>query len=134
MGVLLVVVGSIFVGFLTPSAEGQPKLFACRQLNYDPHWYANFGYYADSAERKAYRAMGRLCKLNIRTGQLTVLLDDPEGAVRDPQVHYDGKKIIFSYRKGGSQNYHLYEINADGTGLKQLTDGPYNDIEPTNIR
>jgi hypothetical protein len=25
----------------------------------------------------------------------------------------------------------LYEINVDGTGLHQLTDGPYDDIEPT---
>ena len=108
-------------------------IFACRQLNYDPHWYANFGYYADSAERKAYRAMGRLCKLNIRTGRLTVLLDDPQGTVRDPQVHYDGGKIIFSYRKAGSENFHLYEINTDGSGLKQLTDGRYNDIEPTYL-
>ena len=114
-----------------PMAGADELIFACRQLNYDPHWYANFGYYAENAERKAYRAMGRLCKLNLRTAQVTVLLDDPQGAVRDPQVHYDGKKIIFSYRKGGSQNYHLYEINADGTGLKQLTDGPYDDIEPT---
>ena len=65
--------------FLTrPIANVNEIIFACRQLNYDGHWYANFGYYADSAKRKAYRAMGRLCKLNIRTGQLTILLDDPE--------------------------------------------------------
>jgi len=106
-------------------------VFACRQLNYDGHWYANFGYYADNSERKAYRAMGRLCKLNIRTGKLTVLLNDSQGTIRDPQVHYDGRKIIFSYRKAGSEHYNLYEINSDGTDLKQLTDGKYDDIEPT---
>ena len=114
-----------------PMATVDEIIFACRQLNYDPHWYANFGYYADNAERKAYRAMGRLCKLNVRTGEVTVLLDAPEGTIRDPQVHYDGGKIIFSYRKAGSEHYHLYEINADGTGLEQLTDGGYDDIEPT---
>lgn len=92
-------------------------IFACRQLNYDPHWYANFGYYAENADRKAYRAMGRLCKLNLRTAQVTVLLDAPQGTVRDPQVHYDGRKILFSYRKGGTENFHLYEINADGSGM-----------------
>jgi len=108
-------------------------IFACRQLNYDPHWYANFGYYAENADRKAYRGMGQLCKLDLRTVEMTVLLNDPGGTVRDPQVHYDGRKIIFSYRKGGSENFHLYEINADGTGLKQLTDGPYEDIEPTYL-
>ncbi len=68
--------------------------------------------------------MGRLCRLNLRTGKLTVLLDDPEGSVRDPQVHYDGRKILFSYRPGGSDYFHLYEINVDGSGLRQLTDGP----------
>jgi len=124
----------LFRDFLAgPMAGVEEIIFACRQLNYDPHWYANFGYYADSAKRKAYRAMGRLCKLNLRTGQVTVLLDDPQGTIRDPQVYYDGKKIIFSYRKAGSENFHLYEISADGTGLKQLTDGPYDDIEPTYL-
>ncbi len=42
-------------------------------------------------------------------------------------------KILFSYRKGGTEHYHLYEINADGTGLRQLTDGAYDDIEPTYL-
>lgn len=116
-----------------PLVDVDEIVFACRQLNYDPHWYANFGYYADNAERKAYRARGRLCKLNLRTGQVTVLLDDPQGTVRDPQVHYNGRKIMFSYRKGGTENFHLYEINADGSGLRQLTDGKYDDIEPTYL-
>lgn len=44
-----------------PMANVDEIIFACRQLNYDGHWYANFAYYADNAERKAYRAMGRLC-------------------------------------------------------------------------
>lgn len=116
-----------------PMAGVEEIVFACRQLHTDGHWYANFGYYAENAERKAYRAMGRLCKLNIRTGKVTTLLDDPKGTIRDPQVHYNGKKILFSYRKGGSDDFHLYEINADGSGLKQLTDGPYTDIEPTYL-
>ncbi|MBC7337401.1 MAG: PD40 domain-containing protein, partial [Clostridia bacterium] len=59
------------------------------------------------------------------------MLDDPRGGIRDPQVHYDGRKILFSYRKGGTHPFHLYEINVDGTGLRQLTDGSDDDIEPT---
>ena len=53
--------------------------------------------------------------------------------MRDPQVSYDGKKILFSYRKGGTPNYLLYEIQTDGSGLRQLTDGPWDDIEPTYL-
>ena len=62
--------------------------------------------------------MGRLCKLNIETGEVTVLLDDPKGTIRDPQVHYNGEKILFSYRKGDSEHFHLYEINADGAAYR----------------
>ena len=33
------------------------------------------------------------------------LLDDPRGGVRDPQMYYDGRKILFSYRRGGRAPY-----------------------------
>jgi hypothetical protein len=108
-------------------------VFACRQQGHDGHWYANFGYYAEGDQRKAFRARGRLCRLNIGTGKVTTLLNDPQGTVRDPQVHYNGHTIVFSYRKGGSDYFHLYEIDASGRGLRQLTDGPYNDIEPSYV-
>ena len=116
-----------------PLADLSELVYAVRGTAGDPHWYANFGYYADGPERINYAALGRLSKLNLRTGEVTLLLDDPEGAVRDPQVHYDGRTILFSYRKGGTGQYHLYEIQADGTGLKQITDGPFDDIEPTYL-
>ncbi len=96
----------------------------------DDHWYANFGYYSVSTQVKAYRDGARLCKLNLTTRQRTVLLDDPLGTIRDPCVHYDAQRLVFSYRKGGSANFHLYRLILDGTGLTQLTDGRYDDIEP----
>jgi hypothetical protein len=108
-------------------------VFAVRQPGKDPHYYANFGYFAFDPERKAYGQGGKLCRLNLGTGQLTVLLDDPRGGVRDPQISYDGKTILFAYRKGGTPNYLLYEIRVDGSGLRQLTDGPWDDIEPTYL-
>ena len=33
-------------------------------------------------------------------------------------------------RRDGEDWFNLYEIGADGTGLVQLTDGPFNDIDP----
>ncbi len=108
-------------------------VFALRQPGKDPHWYANFSYYAADPHRKAYGEGGRLCRLNLRTGQLQTLLDDPRGGVRDPQVSYDGRRILFAYRRGGTPNYLLYEIQADGSGLRQLTEGDYDDFEPTYL-
>lgn len=120
-------------------ARGVRELvFAARQI-FGEHWYANFGYYAAQVERpyfgthKTYREGSKLYRYQLAGDKLTALLDDPKGGIRDPQTHYDGHKILFSYRPGGSEHYHLYEIQADGTGLRQLTDGPYDDFEPSYL-
>ena len=107
-------------------------IFAVRQPK-GPHWYENMGYKITGVDDKAYGARGYLCKLNLRTKEVTLLLQDPQGAVRDPQVNYDADKILFSYRSGGTDYFHLYEINTDGSNLKQLTDGPFDDVEPTYL-
>jgi mono/diheme cytochrome c family protein len=114
-----------------PLAGAPEVVFAVRQPGRDGHWYANFSYYAEDDQRLTYGPGGRLCALDLSTGRVRTLIDDPLGGVRDPQVHYDGRRIIFSWRKGDGKNFHLWEINADGTGLRQLTDGPFDDIEPT---
>lgn len=115
-----------------PLAACDEIVFANR-ISGDDHWYVNFGYYCNAPDRMGYGDGGQLCRLNLRTSELRLLIDDPQGGVRDPQVHYDSQKILFSYRKGGSKTFHLYEINIDGSGLRQLTDGPDDDIEPTYL-
>jgi len=111
------------------SPEDLEIVFAVRTPR-GPHWYENFGHEITDTNKTCYGRGGRLCKLNLQTGELTLLLDDPEGAVRDPQLHYDGRRILFSYRRAGSRYFHLYEIGTDGAGLRQLTDGPFDDMEP----
>ena len=114
-----------------PMAGAEEIVFAVRGMGGDGHWYANFGYHVSNPKAMQYGPPGgRLCRLNLRTGKVTVLLDDPKGGVRDPQVHYEGRKILFSYRRGDLLQYHLFEINVDGTGLRQITDGAYDEIEP----
>jgi len=114
-----------------PMAGADEVVFAVRGMGGDGHWYANFGHHISNPDAMQYGPPGgQLCRLNLRTGEVKILVDDPKGGVRDPQVHYDARKILFSYRRGDSRHYHLYEINADGTGLRQLTDGPFDEIEP----
>ena len=95
------------------------------------HYYSNFGYACTNPDEWLYGNDGaRLCRLDPRTGQLAVLLDDPGGGIRDPQVSYDARRILFSYRKNGSHHFNLYEINTDASGLRQITTGEWDDIEP----
>ena len=72
---------------------------------------------------------GVLYRYNLRTHAKSVLLDAKGGSIRDPHVDYDGHTLLFSYRPAGTDYYHLCEMQADGTGLKQLTDGPWDDFE-----
>ncbi|MEA1950004.1 MAG: hypothetical protein U9N87_01375 [Planctomycetota bacterium] len=126
-----------------PMADLEEIIFAVRVPGRD-HWYVTFGNYSDHSEPPKKRAFkkqdgvywgygdgARLCRMNLRSGEVKVILEDATGGMRDPQMHYDGEKILFSYRKGGQHPFHLYEINIDGSGLRQLTDGPDDDIEPT---
>ncbi|MBN2476076.1 MAG: hypothetical protein JXB62_15805 [Pirellulales bacterium] len=113
-----------------PMADVEEIIFAVRQRGKDGHWYANFSYYSHDENRMLYGNGGKLCRKNLTTGEVTTLLDDPQGGVRDPVVDYDARSIVFSYRPGGEENYHLYEIGVDGSGLRQLTEGPFDDIEP----
>ncbi|MBT7166702.1 MAG: hypothetical protein HN904_28220, partial [Victivallales bacterium] len=108
-------------------------VFTVRRADRDGHWYANFSYWSNNPNRKLYHPGGKLCRMNVATGEVTLLIDDPKGGVRDPQMHYNGTKMVLSYRPGDSPFYHLYEINVDGTGLRQLTDGPYDDMEPAYL-
>jgi len=112
-----------------PMAGVESIIYAARPIGPDPHWYANISYYAEDSSRKTYLPGGRLCRMNLRTGEVKRLVDDPKGNIRDPCVHYSGKKILFSWRKGGTDHYHLYEVGADGSGVRQLTRGDYDDYE-----
>ena len=65
-------------------------------------------------------------------GTVSTILDPGKtSVVRDPEVSWDGKTVLLSMRKSVTDNYHVYEINADGTGLKQLTNAKHVfDIDP----
>ncbi|WP_136060013.1 HzsA-related protein [Pontiella sulfatireligans] len=115
------------------ASGGKKVVFAARKHSTNHHWYANFGYYATDAEKKYYLHGGALCVVDLETGKLTKLIETETGTLRDPKIHYDGEKMIFSWRKGGEDAFHLYEMKLDGSDLKQLTDGIYSDIEPTYL-
>lgn len=131
----------------SPPADLVPELrphagrivYAVRKL-IPEHWYANFGYYASDVgpsyfknSNKLYRDGARLEVLDLDTGRVTVLLDAPRGGIRDPQVSHDGRRILFSLRRDDTPNFLLHEIGVDGTGLRRITDGPDDDIEPTYL-
>ncbi|NQV32775.1 MAG: HEAT repeat domain-containing protein, partial [Phycisphaeraceae bacterium] len=64
-------------------------------------------------------------------GEVVQLTHFESGYVADCEVSWDGDTVVFSHR-GGADNpwWHVWEIGVDGTGLRQLTSGPYHDVGP----
>ncbi len=68
---------------------------------------------------------------DVDTRQTRTLVELPDGVVRDPELSFDGTKIIFSMRENAKGWYNIYEINVDGTALRQLTNiVGASDIDP----
>jgi hypothetical protein len=52
------------------------------------------------------------------------------GSFWRPDISFDANKVLVSFKPHNEKSFHIYEINVDGTELVQLTDGPYDDLDP----
>lgn len=77
-------------------------------------------------------AEGNLYKLSPISpdGEVTPITNFVGASISDPAVSFDGLRILFSMRPSGGGNRNIYEINADGTGLRQVTSGGGHDFDP----
>ena len=93
---------------------------------------------------------GPLRSWNIRFDGMGNQQGEPTegGSFLSPDLSYDGREILFAYVEctGDTKHrhhtdpnrghwaegrcYHVFKVNADGTGLVQLTDGTWNDFDP----
>jgi mono/diheme cytochrome c family protein len=56
-----------------------------------------------------------------------VLVSSPHGQILDCDLSYDGRTVLFSWRQKEDEGYHLWTVNVDGAGLRQLTRGDWHD-------
>lgn len=74
--------------------------------------------------------------------------DGEGGSFLSPDLSYDGKEVAFAYVECDGDNrhrhhtdasrghwaegrcYHIFRVGIDGTGLRQITDGTWNDFDP----
>lgn len=90
----------------------------------------------------SHEAVHRLGRMAVPGGRLLVLDGlHPGGKVRQlaperpgsfwrPELSFDAGKVLFCFKPHDEKSFHLYEMNLDGTGLRQLTDSEYDDIDP----
>ena len=113
---------------------GFDKLVVVKRHEMNPsHVYT---YHAES-----FRGGGGLYVYTAADGSLEKLVDSPLGEIIDVDVSYDGREVLFSWKKSGrSQSryglqdfdvegtFQVHRIKADGSQLTQLTDGKCNNF------
>lgn len=74
----------------------------------------------------------QLVKISLTDDSETVLIDSPDGVVRDPDVSPDGTKVVFSWKTSRTKDdYHLYIYDLEEGDYQQITFGQgISDIEP----
>jgi hypothetical protein len=116
-----------------PLVVGQPILYVVRGQYLPDHHNTETMFQTGECNTGSYQPGGPLKTIDFaRNGETRVVADPgPEGLLRDPDVYFDGKRIVFALRKNIRDNYHVYEINTDGSGLRMLTsaEGVF-DIDP----
>lgn len=82
-------------------------------------------------------------------GRLRRIFDAGDGMITTADLSYDGREIVFAWRRGGhiasspishiedisqypdeKHNYQVFRIQVDGRGLTQLTHGAQNNLDP----
>lgn len=114
-----------------PLVSGQPLVYVTRPQYAPDHHNTETVFQTDEINTSSFAGGGALKVLDLASSRTRTLVDAPQGIARDPELHFDGKKIVFSMRRNIQEDYKIYEIGADGSGLRQLTYTPgVADIDP----
>lgn len=78
-------------------------------------------------------------RLDPAHGRVRQLFDASQGIARHPVCDFDAHTVYFAYRpdtpevEGWNSYWHLWAVDADGSGLHRLTDGPFHDFDPVAL-
>ncbi len=116
----------------------------CPQIVYTKHYVIGGSHYAytENVTDEAFNDFscnrtpgGQLCLATFMpdgTIRHEILVERATGTLRDPDVSWDGKKILFSMRTDyRTDDFHIYEYDTETKETRQITFGlGFADIEP----
>ena len=119
-----------------PDLEPMRDLLFIKRFPFEPSH--NYSDYFDSA----FKPGGGVCLLHLpkegdrfapEKAQVRELFQAGKGIARNPMADFDLNRIYFSYRLPEDGYYHVMSMNPDGSDLKQITSGPFQDLWPTPL-
>lgn len=118
-----------------PLVSGSPILFVVRPQYAPDHHNTGTDFQPGEFSHGNYRPGSVLKAIDLSgNGPSRTLLAAEQGTIRDPDIHFDGKRIVFAMRQNAAEAFQVYEMQADGSGLKRLTHStPHTDIDPAYL-
>ena len=123
-----------------PAVTGQPLVFMKRHRFVCQMLHEYMGYFCDYGDVAGggvfvLEEPGRSFKTrDLIAGRL------PRGNYATLAMSYDGRRVYFAFAErapkkpefysADRRGFHLYAVNTDGSGLRQLTDGCEDDFDP----
>ncbi|MDP7106053.1 MAG: hypothetical protein QGH41_03185 [Roseibacillus sp.] len=99
--------------------------------------YSSDHYYTDinngtSADR--FLADNGIYVYNARTGKeravlTTATMPGGKGFIGKASLSFDARKVIFDFRENAASGFRIWEVNVDGTGLRQVLLAPKDEAE-----
>jgi len=82
---------------------------------------------SDARGETVFPVNSALCMLTINDDTSitrTVLLEDKFGVIRDCDISYDAKKVLFSWKKGVDDDYGIYEMDLSSGDIRTIIKTP----------
>jgi len=114
------------------AARLEPLLRRYGRIVFTKHYNLGGSHYAytegqsDAQHERTFIPGSALCILELdgRDPRVITLIEDPDGVIRDPDVSYDGRRILFAWKQSDLEDdYHLYEMDVETREIRQLTFG-----------
>ncbi|HPD46221.1 MAG TPA: hypothetical protein P5279_04205 [Anaerohalosphaeraceae bacterium] len=106
--------------------DGVPSVVFTKHHNLGGSHYAYTEAQSDAQSERNFRPGAALCRLDMDGlfGRVTTLLESADGVIRDPDVYYDGRHILFAWKKSDwDDDFHLYEMSTADRAIRQITSG-----------
>ena len=103
-----------------------PSLVFTKHANLGGSHYAYTEAQSDAQAERHFNPGGALCLLEMHGDEPRVrtLLEDAQGVIRDPDVSYDGRRVLFAWKKSDRlDDFHLYEMELASGTVRPLTFG-----------
>lgn len=114
-----------------------PKFVFTKHCDLGGSHYAYTEGQSDAQNERHFVPGASLCVLAMEGlyGRIEILKDDRGGVIRDPDVSWDGTRIVFAWKKSlNEDDYHLYEMKLADRSIRQITFGlGYADYEGTYL-